>query len=337
MDPVQLERFTEKRLLGVGANYEVHAAIDSQTGAPVVLKRPWVQYISRNQHQQVDKLSARVIELHRTLGGSFPHISHLVGYTGHTRHDRYFGDALSQSYYVLVEERARGVPLMGGIKDKFRGVPIGLAQNLYTLYPLVSHAREPTPGIMEQLLDLEAGCIRMGYLLLDLGPQNVFFDPRAGRITVIDIGESLEYRAAQHGNQGADLHDAFAELCRFYLTPHPPPTQVGGYREPFGIAATRGFQTDLERITHSFCELTAGPLQEAAVTILHQVKSRAYGSIDAFRQDLQRYFALVEDRNRALPDWPGLLNVWREGMEMLHETYWRRFLFEPETDLIHYR
>lgn len=113
MNPIQLERFTLNKMLGMGANYEVHAAIDSATGEEVVLKRPWGQFISRGQHQNVDRLSARLIEVHQALDHSLPHVSRLIGYTECTQHHEYFGDSLSQEYHVLVEERARGVPLVG--------------------------------------------------------------------------------------------------------------------------------------------------------------------------------------------------------------------------------
>lgn len=337
MELIQLQRYTSRRLLGTGASYEVHEAVDSQTGAQVVLKRPWAQYITHNQHQHADRLSARLIEMHRTLGASFPHISHLVGYTDCTRHDQFFGDTLTHPYHVLVEERAKGVPLVGGIKDKFLGVPIGLAQNLYALYPMVSHAVHPSPGILQQLLELAEGCYRHGFLALDLGPQNVYYDPMQGRITVIDLGDFRDRNSSQGGQRTPDLHDALLELCKFYLTPHQPPSQVSGYRDPFGMGSMRGFEQDLNQMIHHYHELTTGALQEAAVNLLQKVKRRAYESIEEFRQEVQHYLGLAEERNRALPDLPGLVEVWREGLGLLHDKYWRRFLFDPETDLVHYR
>ena len=337
MELIQLERYTERRLLGVGASYEVHEAVDGQTGAQVVLKRPWAQYITHNQHQHADQLSVRLIEMHRTLGASFPHISHLVGYTDCTRHDQFFRDTLAHPYHVLVEERAKGVPLLGSIKDKFRGVPIGLAHNLYALYPLVSHAVHPSPGILQQLLELAEGCYRKGFLALDLGPQNVYYDPIQDAITLIDLGAFLDRNASQGRQQPPNLHDALAELCKFYVTPHPPPAHVSGYRDPYGMGPMQGFEQDLDHLIHHYRELTTGALQDTAVGLLHKVKARAYESIDEFRQEVQPYLALVEERNRALPNVAALVEVWREGLGLLHEKYWRRFLFNPETDLVHYR
>src|SRR5262245_10690402 len=124
MDAIELERFSLSSLLSFGANYEVYAAIDRETGDDVVLKRPWAQTIRNGQSWHINEQSARVIDLHRVLGDAVPHIAPLIGYTEPVRHDRYFGDDLPQEYCVLVEKRARGVPLVADIKDKFRGVPI---------------------------------------------------------------------------------------------------------------------------------------------------------------------------------------------------------------------
>jgi serine/threonine protein kinase len=40
MDPIDLERYSLGGPLGIGANYEVYAAVDRETGKDVVLKRP---------------------------------------------------------------------------------------------------------------------------------------------------------------------------------------------------------------------------------------------------------------------------------------------------------
>lgn len=337
MDAIQLERFTLERLLGIGANYEVHAAIDRDTGSEVVLKRPWAQCLSRGQYQHVDRLSAQLIEMQKAVGDVSPYASPLIGYTECIRHDGYFGDALPQRYHVLVAERARGVPLVAAIKDKFLGIPIGLAQNLFALYPLVSHPTKSPTGILQQLLDVEETFYNAGYLVLDLRPQNVFFDPKEGRITVIDVG-TFHPRATLAGrSQGPDLHDAFVELCNFYLTPHTPPADVSSYRQPFGMGPALGFSKELDRMLQAFSRAAIAPLQEAAVAILQKVKRRAYGGVAEFRADVQQYLTLVDERHRSLPDWPSRVGVWREGVEMLNDTYWRKFLFDPEVDLIYYK
>jgi hypothetical protein len=337
MEVLALERFRLQGLLGIGAHYEVYAAIDSDTDAHVVLKRPWGQSLRGGQYRHVDELSARLIDIHRRLGRTVPHISHLIGYAERARHDQYFGDAHPQEYYVLVEERARGVPLVADLKDKFRGIPIGLAQNLFALYPLVPRMTGGAAPILLQLLDVEEAFTAGDCLVMDLRPQNVFFDPWQGTITVIDIGTFFDGETARQRRQPLDLHDCLAELCKFYLAPQIPPNHANSYREPFGMGPALGFTRDLERMVQHCQQLAEGPLQEAAIGLLDRIKRRDYGTVGAFRQDVERYFALVDARNKQLRDFPDFVDAWRQGLALLHDKYWRKYLFDPETDLLHYQ
>jgi hypothetical protein len=337
MERIALERFRLQGLLGVGAQYEVYAAIDSETGAAVVLKRPWAQSLKGGQYHSVDALSARLIEIHRLLGAVAPLISHLIGYTERARHDHYFGDANPQEYHVLIEERAPGVPLVADLKDKFRGVPIGLGQNLFALYPMVPRLAGGSAPILLQLLEVEEAFTQRDCLVMDLRPQNVFFDPWHGTITVIDIGTFIDADTARQRHQPLDLHDCLAELCKFYLAPQTPPDQADSYGEPFGMGPALGFTREVDRMMQSYRQLAEGPLQAVAIAILERLKRRDYGTVEAFRQDLQGYFALIDERNRTLPAWPKLVDAWRQGLTMLQAPYWRKFLFDPETDLLHYQ
>jgi serine/threonine protein kinase len=337
MDIVTLERFRLQGLLGVGAQYEVYAAIDRETDAPVVLKRPWAQSLRGGQYRTVDALSVRLIDIHQRLGATAPLISHLIGYAAPARHDHYFGDGNAQEYHVLVEERARGVPLVADLKDKFRGVPIGLGQNLFALYPLIPRLTGRAVPILLQLLEVEEAFIRGHYLVMDLRPQNVFFDPWQGTITVIDIGTFVEAEAARQQRQPVELHDCLAELCKFYLAPQIPPSRADSYREPFGMGPPLGFARGLERLVQNCRQLAKGPVQDMAIAILERTKGRNYGTVEAFRQDIQRYLALIDERNSKLAEWPDLVEAWRQGCAMLQDTYWQRFRFDPETDLLHYR
>jgi hypothetical protein len=72
MQAIDLERFKLTGPLGLGANYEVYAGTDRETGKDVVLKRPWVQTIRGGQSWHVDEQSARVIELHQLLDHTVP-------------------------------------------------------------------------------------------------------------------------------------------------------------------------------------------------------------------------------------------------------------------------
>jgi hypothetical protein len=277
-----------------------------------------------------------VIELHQLLDDTVPYVSPLVGYAERVRHDGYFGDGLPQEYYVLVEERSRGVPLVADIKDRFRGVPIGLAQNLFALYPLVHSSSTAAAGVFEQLLDVEEGFTGAHYLIMDLRPQNVFFDPQRGKINVIDIGTSVDLTTDVASRPLPDIHDCLAELCKFYLAPQNPPMQAHGYRDPFGMGPALGFTKEMDRMIQASLALQAGALQDIVVSILQRLKSRDYGAIAPFRDDLRQYFALVDERNRNLLEFPDLVEVWRQGMTLLRETYWQKFRFDPDTDLAPY-
>jgi hypothetical protein len=336
MDAMDLERFSLIGSLGLGANYEVYAAVDSETGQDVVLKRPWVQTIRGGQSRHVDEQSERVIELHQVVDGAVPYISRMVGYTERVGHRGYFGDDLQQHYYVLVEERAQGVPLVADIKDKFRGVPIGLGQNLFALYPLVQAPRVGSPNIFSQLLDVEEAFSRVNRLIMDLRPQNVFFDPGQGMITVIDIGMCVDQRTISGPQPAPDIHDCLAELCKFYLEPQNPPRQAKGYRDPFGMGPPLGYTKELDRLIQTAASLPSGPLQDITVSLLQRLKRRDYGAVEPFRHDLQQYFALVHERNHNLPEFPEMVGVWYQGRELIRDKYWRKFRFDPDADLAEY-
>src|SRR5262245_5354238 len=336
MQTVELDRFRLDGLLGAGATYEVYAATDRETNQHVVLKRPWVQYLLGGQYRSVDQFSARLIQLHSRLDTTLPHVARLVGYTERRRHDRYFGEALPQEYHVLVEERARGIPLVTDIRERFRGIPIGAAQNLFALYPLVRPDNRAVGDVLLQLLDVEDAFTRAGCLVRDLRPQNVFFDPYDGAITLIDIGDFADTEALGRRSQTLDLHHCLAELCRFYLTPHSPPHDVQRYREPFGMEPPRGFRRDVDRMIGMYQDQTASSLREVGLTILQQLKSHQYDAVAPFRRDVQEYFRLVEARNLNLPELPGLVEVWRQGMALLQHKYWQKFLFDPAKGLTPY-
>jgi hypothetical protein len=336
MQALDLDRFSVCCLLGHGASYEVYDAIDRESGQSVVLKRPWAQCLRGGQYRYVDEQSARLIEVHHLLHQKAPHVSPLIGYAERGRHDQYFGDGLPQEYYVLIEARARGVPLVADIKDKFRGVPIGLNQNLFALYPLVGGNADGTVSIFDQLLDVEEAFMRIDHLILDLRPQNVYFDPKRRRVTVIDLGMCVDIRGQISRRTPLDVHNCLAELCKYYLAPDLPPAHIRGYREAYGMGPDLGFDKELERMIHACARLPDGPLQDVAVGILQRIKRRDYGGIALFRQDWHQYVALRDARNRSLPEYATLAQVWREGLAMLQDNYWRKFLFNPDADLTSY-
>ena len=342
MGIVQLDRFNLEEHLGSGSDYEAHAATDSQTGNRVVIKRPNPDYIARKLHHGIDRLSEQLIEVHGSVGDSLPYVAHLVGYTEVAQHDGYFGDSLNESYRVLVEERAKGVPLAGDIRDKFKGIPIGLGQNLFTLHTLVPHAGKGLFTIHQQLMDLEEAFYSTGHLLLDMRPQNVYFDPGEGKITVIDIGTmptrgpAAQGRASM-GDRPGDIHDFFVEMFKFYASPDSPPSDVRGYGEAAGMRSVPDFDQQLDMMMHSYLGVQDTEIKEVALDTLQKVRTRDYTSFEDFRRDFNHYLAVLDERNKKLPYLDDLVGVWGEAMQMMSADYWRKFLFDPDSDLVHYR
>ena len=341
MEQVQLDRFQLQGFLGAGSDYEAHAATDLETGAPVVVKRPNPDYITRKFHVGVDQVSQRLVEVHASIGDSMPGVSHLVGYAEGANHDRYFGDSLKEQYWVLVYERARGIPLAADIRDKFKGVPTGLGQNLFTLHPLVPHSELGSFPIHKQLLEVETTILRAGHLLLDTRPQNVYYDPSSGDISVIDIGAMPAQGNASQGQisigQGPkDFHDFCAELFRFYATPESPPTDLAGYREPGGMRNVPRFEPQVTGMISAFSSVDDTAVRDAAVGTLERVLKRSYSSLEEFGVDLDAFLAAVKARNEGLDDLSARSQVWSEALAMLSQDYWRRFLFDPGKDLDSY-
>ena len=342
MQQVKLDRFLLEGFLGAGADYEAHAATDSETGRPVVIKRPNPDYIVRQMHLRIEALSEQLVEVHRAVGDSLPYLAHLVGYTESTQHGDYFGDDLKEGYRVLVEERAKGIPLICDIRDKFKGVPIGLGQNLFALHPLVPHPGNGASAVQRQLLDMQESFLAVGHLALDMRPQNVYFDPAEASITVIDIGATPTQGPAYQGKLSMgtgpkDFHDFFLEVFRFYATPDPPPTSARGYGEPAGMRAVPDFDLQIGDLVQSYSMSSGGDLEEAAVAALQKIQNRSYASFGEFRADFTQYLELIEERNRNDPNLPDLITSWAEALGMLSADYWKKYLFDADSGLDRYR
>ena len=338
MDVLPLERFELQGLLGSGSDYEAHAAIDAETGEPVVVKRPNPDYIARGLHHGVDRLTEQLVDIHASVGASIPHLAHMVGYARAARGEGFFGDSSDEEYLVLVEERARGIPLAADIRDKFKGVPVGLGQNLFALYPMVPHSKGGRHHVIQQLIEVEEAFGQAGHLVLDLRPQNVYFDPRTASITIIDIGTvptkgPVAQGKASMGEGPKDFHDFFLELFKFYITAEPPPPDLTGYREPMGMRTIPRFEDQIDSMVRGLSSLDDADLRQAILSTLTKIKERSYSGFEDFRADLTAYLILRDARNWALNNQERLVAVWRETMEQLRQPYWRKFLFDPESDL----
>lgn len=333
---LELDRFRLGQLLGEGAEFQVFAATDSLDGRPVVLKRPHPTVVGRLQHRDIEQRLERLVAAREELGEALPHVARLIGYVPQGNHDRYFGDTLGQPYTVMVEERARGVPLVGSVMDGIKGMPVGLPQNLFVLHPLVAHPQRGALTVPGDVLDVAESFHLTGMLLLDLRPQNVFFDPRTARITVVDISSIAAPREATRRRTALDLHDFFLELFRWYTAPHGPPLEASAYGMPYGMDQAPLFARDLDRLASAFSESDPSPLRTAALDILARIRQRHFRDMSEFRRQFQEYLALVARRYVALSADASLVVAWRRAASRLREPHWRKFLFDPASDLAPY-
>ena len=336
MEKVDLDRYELTGRLGVGADYEVRAAVDRETGKQVAIKRPVPQAISRNQHKAIEARTEKVLQAYEEVGFSTNLISPILGYTSRAVHDGFFGDDLGKEYQVMVEKRACGIPLLGDMMSKFKGVPIGAGQNLFTLFPLLQPSDVPAHSIHNQLLDLEEVYLGAGYVVLDLRPQNIFYQPGNGQMVVIDTGALAQLDGgAPRGRPPYDINDACLEILKFYTTPVEPPADPSGYREPRGIRPIINIEEELAEMARDLAEC-AQPVVDTGTVILDTIKGRDYTEYTQFRSDLTAYLDQIVDRNAGLAKKAEANQTWQEAALWLKEDYWRGFLFDPDSELSGY-
>ena len=335
MEQIELERFELTGLLGTGADYEVRSAVHRETGEQVVLKRPVPQSIRNRMHGAVETRTDRTLQAYEAVGAATTQLSPLVGYSERANHDQFYGDEFGQEYRVLVFERARGFPLVGDVRARILRVPIGLGQNLFALHPLGHPDHQPAFAVHQQLLDMEEAFHRAGYLLLDLTPQNVFYQPAENRITVIDSGDLVVEgeQPVSRRQVHRDIHDFFLELLKFYTTAQLPPADASGYRDPQNLRPIISFEGELDEMAEGFNRLEESPVRAAALHVVSRVRERAYREFGDFRLDLTEYLEAVRIRNRSLPNLTQCRAAWKQALELLRTDHWGRYLFDHQTDL----
>ena len=331
----ELKRFHLEDKLGEGADSEVFAATDSKTELPVVVKRPHPTLIARAQHRAVERRIAKALDLRERLDGKLPHIAKMLAYTEPSVHDGYFGDCLGEEYSVLVEERATGIPLVGSAMDGIKRHPIGAPQNLFAVHPVISQSEHGRFSIVRDIIEVAEAFHSDGSLLLDMRPQNIYFNPETASITVIDIGGVTEQRAASGGKPPIDLHDFYLELFKWYMPHSAPPTDADGYRQPTGMETIPMFNQNLDTMIRRHTEAADESCKSAALEILHKVKARAYHGIYTFKQDFEAYLSLLEEKYAQLSESETLTQAWTEALRLLTDDYWRKFRFHPN-DLASY-
>ena len=324
-----LSQFQLHEKLGEGADSEAFAATDARTGAPVVVKRPHPMLIARRQHDAVERRIAKVINLRERLGDALPYTARMLAYTERANHDAYFGDTLGEPYTVTVEERAAGVPLVGSATDGIKRHPIGAPQNLFAIHPVVPHPQRSRFSIVRDILEVAAAFDDAGALILDMRPQNIYFDPATAAITVIDIGGVTE-ASAPNSRTPLDLHDFYLELFKWYIPHSPPPTDANEYQHPIGMETIPMFDQNLDAMIRRHTEAADTTCNAAALDILHKVKARAYLDISAFRREFDALLTLLEAHYATLSQHEPIRQAWTTALNLLTTDYWRKFDFHPQ-------
>ena len=334
MQQLDLNRFELTGILGTGADYEVRSAVDRESQSQVVLKRPVPQAIRNLMHGPVETRTDRTIQAYEEIGANLAHLSPIVGYTERANHDEYYGDSFRQEYRVLVMERAAGIPLVGDARSRILRVPIGLGQNLFALYPLGHSNDKVAFTVHQQLLDVEEAFAKIGYLLLDLSPQNVYYQPESDRITVIDSGELIRNgeQADSRHRIHRDFHDFFLEILKFYITAQYPPADVQLYRDPHNLRPVLNFEQELDEIAGAFSGVVDSS-RESALSMISKVRNRVYSDFTEFRLDLSSYLNDVRARNQKLPDPSEARKAWKGALELLRAEHWGRYIFDHQTAL----
>ena len=333
IEQVELSRYKPLGSLGSGADYQVRSALDEETGREVALKRPQPQMVSKRLHGRIEARTDRTLQILQSLDFDIPTVVPVLGYTRRANHDDYFGDSLGQEYTVVVEERAKGIPLVGDPMARITKVPIGVGQNLFTLFPMVQAKDQPLFPIQQQLLDLEERLYDAGYVLLDMRPQNIFYQPAEGRITVIDCGDlrSLDDASYDGLRPPPEIHQFYMEMLKFYTTPQEPPAGADGYREPYGMRRVLRFEMEMDEMADRFAGAPP-PLRDAALPMIGKVRQRDYASFGDFRSDLNQYLEAVAEYDMGLANLQELRSAWMVALSWLGGEYWRRFLFDYDAE-----
>ena len=267
------------------------------------------------------------------LAGSLRHVVEVIGIATVEGRKSPFGDSLGHGYTVAVERRATGLPLVGSPGDAIRGMPIGLPQNLFARHPIVTHGTRGAFSIAKDLMDAVEVLHGAGYLLLDLRPQNVFFDPRSATVTIIDLGGVVEPGGATGRTPQLDFHDALVEVLKWYLPANDPPERAGDYAGPFGIDAVPDFARDVEAMLDAYSEHAPGSLRDTATSVLQTTRRRGYFTLAAARRDLDSLMGLMVDKYAELASRQTAVDAWTEAAGRLRDSAWDKFLFDSKADL----
>ena len=310
---------------------QVFAATDVETGAQCVVKRPHPSLISRNIHDDVERRMTLQAGL-RSTGGVIAGVPKLLTITASDTFNWYFGDDHVNSYVVQVEERARGIPLLGSVGDQIRGHPVGLPLNLFVLFPSTRHIERDFDNPALTVLGIIERCLESGYLAADLGPRNVFYSPGTGLTTAIDLGSLMRPVPKGARSPALDLNNILFEFFLFYTTPDRHPTSTDTYT----LVSEQRLVGTLERMVRTMIEkystLANAAQRASAESILTSLGERRYQTVPQFRSDFNEYLAeAARESSNETAD-----RAWSIAMERLREPYWAKYLFRADVELARY-
>ena len=336
IDPGGLHRFQICGFLGEGADCQVFAATDLERNAPVVVKRPHPMLIARGQHTDVERRLRQSLELRPLLDDAARHVAAPVAHAVVPPGDGYFGDTHDHPYLAVVEERARGLPLVGSATDGIRRMPIGLPQQLFALHPVARHKTRDRFSVALDVLEVAESFLAQGLVLLDARPQNVFFDPRDATVTIIDTGGATPPRAATRRRAALDAHDFYTELLKWHLPTGEPPSAPEGYAQPQGMESVSRFAQDLAALKRAYQAMPCPDIGESGAALVERVRERGYGAPPDFRADFEQFITMYRSAYDKLALHHPTMQVWTQARGKLSSPYWRKFLFDAERDMAAY-
>jgi hypothetical protein len=171
---------------------------------------------------------------------------------------------------------------------------------------------------------------------MDMRPQNVFYAPKTGEVSIIDIGDFCAPREATQRHPPLDIHDMLLDLVRWHLPANDPPLEIDSwtrYAEPLRSPQFEGAVDDTRRL-FSNEDLTDD--RALAMRILDRIKARGYSGVSEFKTDAQEFFELRRQRITSSPALPAQMELWKQGVAMMRDDYWSKFLFSGGLDLSTY-
>ena len=213
---------------------------------------------------------------------------------------------------------------------------IGLPQNLFVRHPVMPRRSRGPFTIATDLLDTAEAFLRAGYLLLDLRPHNVFFDPRSGSIEIVDLGGVVTPRPATRSEPQLDFHDMIVEMVRWYLPALDAPPSADGYRLPHVMDTTPSFAGAVEGMFEVWSDLEVGGARDATLRILEITRQRGYEAFGSFRRDFDPLLDLMADHYAELAGSKPVVDAWTEALAQLRQPAWSKFLFAAQEDLVPY-